>query len=181
MAVYNILPVVLVSGSGSLDELGGGRAQPFFRLFQVLFNLLYLPVEGGHFRFGGSEWLFPLFQVFVGLFQVVLVGDQVLFDLGELLLEITYLFVDLKRISDPINTDSQIWFFWILRYYLVGSEVSILSLCLAGVSFVHGIVFFKLHRLHFLLDRVHGGCFFSFTGSREKNNAENNKNKPINI
>ena len=37
----------------------------------------------------------------------------------------------------------------------LSSEVGILGLLLTGISSVHGIVLFKLHGLHLLLDGVH--------------------------
>ena len=45
----------------------------------------------------------------------------------------------------------------LLCAYPLRPEVGVLGLLLAGVGPVHGIVLLKLHRLHLLLDGVHGG------------------------
>jgi hypothetical protein len=41
--------------------------------------------------------------------------------------------------------------------HLVGAEVSFPGLHFTGISFVLSCVFLQLHRLHLLLDCVHGG------------------------
>ena len=43
--------------------------------------------------------------------------------------------------------------------YLLGPQVSVLGLLLEEVSAVHRVVLLQLHRLHLLLDGLHGcGC-----------------------
>lgn len=42
-------------------------------------------------------------------------------------------------------------------HYFLGAEVGIARLLFAGVGAVHGVILLQLHRLHFLLDRVHFG------------------------
>merc|ERR1719378_355853 len=51
-------------------------------------------------------------------------------------------------------------FFWRSLTFLglLGPEVGVLGLLLAGVGPVHGIVLLKLHGLHLLLDGIHLVC-----------------------
>jgi len=78
-----------------------------------------------------------LLQLGVGLLQLLLGGDQIDLHLDELLLQIADLLVQ-----------------------FVGAGVGILGLVLAGVGLVDGVILLKLHRLHLLLDGVHGVCVF---------------------
>lgn len=44
-----LLPKAFVGGLGGFGQLGGSGSQTFLRLFQIFFNLLYLPVQGSDF------------------------------------------------------------------------------------------------------------------------------------
>lgn len=80
------------------------------------------------------EGFFAFLEVLVGLLKILFIGDKVSFHLGQFLLQIGHLLEDLVR-----------------------PHIRLFRLSFTGICFILCIILLKLHRLHLLLDRVHGG------------------------
>ncbi|KZC10438.1 hypothetical protein WN55_01867 [Dufourea novaeangliae] len=89
-----------------------------------------------------SQSLLFLLQILVRLIQGPFIGREIALHLDQFLLQVADFLVDFVR-----------------------AHIRLLGLALAGVSLVHRVVLLKLHRLHLLLDRVHGGDLFLLPAS----------------
>lgn len=92
----------------------------------------------------GKRFL-AIFEILVGLLEGLLVSHQIGLHLGQFSREVLDILENLVR-----------------------AQIRIFRLPFAGVGLVHSIVLLKLHRLHLLLDDIHGGGFVSRIVPTEK-------------
>lgn len=90
-----------------------------------------------------------LHEALLGLIQIVFNGLDLLLQGAGLLLS---LWGEHRIFSKNVIFELEV------VAYLLGAKVGVAGLLLALQGTLHRVVLVELHRLHFLLDRVHCGC-----------------------